>query len=400
MRGRFNRTICDTTTGIIVPFARVEVFDQVSGTKPDLFSVETGGSPISNPMTATALGFAGFFLEPGQYRFVASTAGGTVVSEITHEVVVDPNANGGIFENIVAETFRGREIILEDIDFGRVLVRDIADHTHYAEFKYEAPGNRATLSRTGYIHFDMSPTYVAVYDQVGAPILKGETSRTRLYRGGAEILDLTSNALKLGFNASLSILHADIPASSVRVRSPNGTYPLASVGGSLFLERPDGVAVLLSNSSVTNLARYDGGNLLSSTSSITALYAPDGSAAFDASTTATVMRYASGNPFATASNGALLQYENGNSMVIANASALAILNPNNTQILSANSTATTLSSPAGLFFCAFPAENRDMINNYGGQMITLWVGSVVYWIGTTRGSAIKTDIIAKSDAVR
>jgi hypothetical protein len=55
---------------------------------------------------------------------------------------------------------------------------------------------------------------------------------------------------------------------------------------------------------------------------------------------------------------------------------------------------------AGLFFCAFPAENRDMINNYGGQMITLWVGSVVYWIGTTRGSAIKTDIIAQSEPVR
>jgi len=54
----------------------------------------------------------------------------------------------------------------------------------------------------------------------------------------------------------------------------------------------------------------------------------------------------------------------------------------------------------GLFYCAFPPENRDMINHYGGQMITLWVGSVVYWIGTTRGSQEKNRIIAQSEPVR
>jgi hypothetical protein len=54
----------------------------------------------------------------------------------------------------------------------------------------------------------------------------------------------------------------------------------------------------------------------------------------------------------------------------------------------------------GLFYCAFPPENRDMINHYGGQMITLWVGSVVYWIGTTRSSQEKNRIIAQSDPVK
>jgi hypothetical protein len=294
MRGRFNRTICDTTTGIIVPFARVEVFEQVSGNKPDLFSVETGGLPISNPMTATSLGFAGFFLDPGQYRFVASTAGGTIVSEITHEVVVDPNANDGIFENIVAETFRGREIILEDISYGRVLVRDIADNTHYAEFKYEAPGNRATLSRTGYIHFDMSPSYVGVYDQVGAPILKGETTRTRLYRGGNEVFNVDTEALKIGFNSSLDIVYADISDEAVRIRNPNGTYPLSSAGGTLSLERPDGVDVLVSNSGVTNLASYNGGNLLTGTSSVTALHSPSGSGVLSATPTTTTINAGNG----------------------------------------------------------------------------------------------------------
>jgi len=325
----------------IVAGAEVIITRRAGGAQ-NIYSDETGTSLITQPTYTDENGELKFFIADGAYTY---TIAGQSYS-------VDVNGSQtATFSTVTADQFigdqfLGREIILEDIDFGRVLVRDIADHTHYAEFKYEAPGNRATLSRTGYIHFDMSPTYVAVYDQVGAPILKGETSRTRLYRGGAEVFNVDADLLKIGFSASNDILLADISDSAVRIKNPNGTYPLYSAGGTLSLERPDGVDVLVSNSTVTNIASYNGGNLLTSTSSITALYAPDGSAAFDASTTATVMRYANGNPFATASNGALLQYENGNSMVIANASALAILNPNNTQILSANSTATTLSSPA------------------------------------------------------
>jgi len=55
---------------------------------------------------------------------------------------------------------------------------------------------------------------------------------------------------------------------------------------------------------------------------------------------------------------------------------------------------------AALFGVIFPEANRDMINNYGGQLITLWVGSVAYWIGTTRSSALKNDIIARSDPIK
>ena len=43
----------------------------------------------------------------------------------------------------------------------------------------------------------------------------------------------------------------------------------------------------------------------------------------------------------------------------------------------------------GLFYVEMPATNKDMINYFGGQLITLWVGSIVYWIGTTRSSAEK-----------
>lgn len=53
-----------------------------------------------------------------------------------------------------------------------------------------------------------------------------------------------------------------------------------------------------------------------------------------------------------------------------------------------------------LFYVEFPEGNRDMINYYGGQLIALWVASVVYWIGTTRSSAEKNRIIAQSEPVR
>jgi hypothetical protein len=48
---------------------------------------------------------------------------------------------------------------------------------------------------------------------------------------------------------------------------------------------------------------------------------------------------------------------------------------------------------ASLFNIEFPEANRDMINTFGGQLLTLWVGSVVYWIGTTRSSAEKNRIL-------
>jgi hypothetical protein len=266
------------------------VITRRAGGAQNIYSDEAGATLISQPAYTDVNGELKFFIADGAYTYT--------VQGQTYSVDVNSSQsatfNTVTAELFIADQFLGREIILEDASYGRVLVRDIADNTHYAEFKYEAPGNRATLSRTGYIHFDMSPTYVADYDQVGAPILKGETTRTRLYRGGAEILDLTSNLLKLGFSASLSILDADISASSVRVKNPNGTYPLSSAGGTLSLERPDGVDVLVSNSGVTNLASYNGGNLLTSTSSITALSSPAGQSIISGTATTTTINAGNG----------------------------------------------------------------------------------------------------------
>ncbi len=53
-----------------------------------------------------------------------------------------------------------------------------------------------------------------------------------------------------------------------------------------------------------------------------------------------------------------------------------------------------------LFYVEFPESNRDMINNFGGQLVLLWISSIVYWIGTTRSSAEKNRILAQTDAIR
>ncbi|MBM7424961.1 hypothetical protein [Spongiibacter marinus] len=47
-----------------------------------------------------------------------------------------------------------------------------------------------------------------------------------------------------------------------------------------------------------------------------------------------------------------------------------------------------------LFQVNVPDANRDMVNYFGGQLIALWVASVVYWIGTTRSSAEKTRLMS------
>jgi len=100
MRGKFNRTIVAANSGAVVPYAMVDVFDQATGDRVDIYSSQTGGTPISNPFESTSLGFVSFFLDAGQYRFVARSAGGAFISEITHEVVVDPSIASGIYEVI------------------------------------------------------------------------------------------------------------------------------------------------------------------------------------------------------------------------------------------------------------------------------------------------------------
>lgn len=58
-------------------------------------------------------------------------------------------------------------------------------------------------------------------------------------------------------------------------------------------------------------------------------------------------------------------------------------------------TAIAVCYGASLLFVDIPADNRDMINHFGGQLITLWVASCAYWIGTTRSSAEKTRSLMK-----
>lgn len=50
---------------------------------------------------------------------------------------------------------------------------------------------------------------------------------------------------------------------------------------------------------------------------------------------------------------------------------------------------------AALIYVDFPQENREMVVGFGNQLITLWIGSVAYWIGTTRSSAEKNRIMGK-----
>lgn len=45
-------------------------------------------------------------------------------------------------------------------------------------------------------------------------------------------------------------------------------------------------------------------------------------------------------------------------------------------------------------------DSKELAFALFGTVFTLWGTSISYFVGTTRGSAIKSDIIAKSDAVK
>ncbi|QPG06965.1 hypothetical protein IT774_07630 [Salinimonas marina] len=48
-----------------------------------------------------------------------------------------------------------------------------------------------------------------------------------------------------------------------------------------------------------------------------------------------------------------------------------------------------------LFFVTIPVDNKELVSFFGGQLITLWAGSVAYWVGTTRGSLFKNGLLSR-----
>ncbi|AYA64320.1 hypothetical protein [Alteromonas sp. RKMC-009] len=49
---------------------------------------------------------------------------------------------------------------------------------------------------------------------------------------------------------------------------------------------------------------------------------------------------------------------------------------------------------AGLFFIEIPDVNKTLVNYFAGQLVALWVASVVYWVGTTRSSSDKNKLLS------
>ena len=48
-----------------------------------------------------------------------------------------------------------------------------------------------------------------------------------------------------------------------------------------------------------------------------------------------------------------------------------------------------------LFFVKIPTENSSTLYFLLGNIVTAWLSSIAYWVGTTRSSAQKTDLMAK-----
>ena len=53
-----------------------------------------------------------------------------------------------------------------------------------------------------------------------------------------------------------------------------------------------------------------------------------------------------------------------------------------------------------VLFVHIPDASQNIAFNVFGNIQTAWIGSIAYWINTTRSSAVKTDIIAQSEPIR
>ena len=184
MRGKFNRTIVAANSGAVVPYAMVDVFDQATGDRVDIYSSQTGGTPISNPFESTSLGFVSFFLDAGQYRFVARSAGGAFISEITHEVVVDPSIASGIYD-VIEKT--GTD---ENIDYKGISLRYLQMTNSSAK----------TLTFRPFSSFEISVGEVFNIRNSGAGLL------TVIAGSGVTINPPTSGVLTIEQNGSAAVI--------------------------------------------------------------------------------------------------------------------------------------------------------------------------------------------------
>lgn len=50
---------------------------------------------------------------------------------------------------------------------------------------------------------------------------------------------------------------------------------------------------------------------------------------------------------------------------------------------------------AALFYVTIPDKNSSTLYFLLGNIVTAWLSSIAYWVGTTRSSAAKTDMMAK-----
>lgn len=110
MLTKINRTIAQTNSGAVQPFAVLEVIVEATGSPANLFSDSLGNNPISNPVTSDASGFVGFYVAPGIYRFRArQNSGGPVLSDVRNEPVFNVLAtqqgaielsNNSVYESI------------------------------------------------------------------------------------------------------------------------------------------------------------------------------------------------------------------------------------------------------------------------------------------------------------
>lgn len=77
---------------------------------------------------------------------------------------------------------------------------------------------------------------------------------------------------------------------------------------------------------------------------------------------------------------------------------------NNLSIMPSAITVLLTLMAAGLLYSVIFFDIKDGSKELAftlfGTVFTLWSTSISYWVGTTRSGAIKTDIIARSDAIK
>jgi hypothetical protein len=173
------------------------------------------------------------------------------------------NATGGL---------NGNAATVSHASSAAVKVASSANSSNYGSMYYNVGSSAVFLDRSGTVFIEASGTQTRIADQVGAPILTGNTVVTRLYRGGFQCFEADATNTKLQIGAGYSPFDASTTQTTLKAAG-NTIFSATATDTNVYRGT---VPIILASPTNHTFRGVGGAPVLDATSTTTAINAGSG----------------------------------------------------------------------------------------------------------------------------